>query len=465
MIFNVGFLSNAQRSQIRLRVTILGILIAVSLSACTVHHTFNYEPEEIDDAAKTDLRIAVMPFRENRKHVDDGSTGWAYVPLVPTAAKTVDAPQDESARSRAEYYYPDLIAYALALDLIHNHVGSLVHLNPPTLEHYDIVIEGSLDGLPITTRKLTYGVGPAAFLLTTFGFPSGANAVEVQATYAVNLPGEESPIYEKQHTGDYVATQWSGQEKEFSSDDIIAKHGAASHIHGIVEGFHEVSEAFLVDAAPVIQNQAAGHTEKDARFSYYRRLDPELREFEATLKRTSGSIRARVAREYKKRLKILEKYRQKEWQRVVEQQNYRNETLARRLVQIANIRGQQINIKRQQYLAEEKREREMQKQFFSALSAGLMPATRAMSQQGSDNSQTWSMLAKDVGNAMSALPPAPPPVADSRHLIDRIDRNMTGLEGIGSDPFDLIEGATVEELRAKFLRLYRDRTTPLRFLV
>lgn len=447
--------------------SLLLLLGGIFLAGCggKVYRDFRYDPQEIDEAPQTQLSIAVIPFEENRKKVDEGSTNWAYVPLMPTAIEKFDAPQDESARNRAEYYYPDLLAYSLAVDLIHNNVGSVVHLNPAVTDHYDIVIRGSLDGMPVSKRKLTYGLGPAAFLTGMIGLPSGTNAIETMATYEIYQPGAPEPLYSAQHTGEYARPQWGGDELAFDDGKTMTKHYRTPYMHYLLQGFQEITENFIVQSAPVVSAVGAKSSDKTRRFRYYESLDPEVGQIKRALKNTSGVKKKSLAHEYKKRLKLLELYRQKEWEELIKQQVYRNETLAKRLTQIAQVRQQERTIRRNQFLAEESRREAQRKQFFGALAAGLQPALRHASSRNGANSETWGVMAKDVGSAMAAMPEAPPPVPDTMHLLDEINVDMTGLEGIGSDPFAKLKGATLQEVRQNFLRLYRSKTQNVRALL
>ncbi|MCB0331140.1 MAG: hypothetical protein KDD70_15835, partial [Bdellovibrionales bacterium] len=280
----------------------------LSFAGCSTHRDFTYEPQSIEEAPQSVLKIAVMPFQENRKTRSDGSLDIANLPFVPSASKVEDAPQEITVRESGEYYYPDLLAYALTLDLIHNKVGSIVHLDPVVTEHYDIVIRGTLDGVPLTTERLSYGLGAASGVLRIVGVPSGSNTLEVIATYDMSEPGKTPSLYREQLKGEYSQTQWNGTEKIWGQQDnpVVLPGNAAPYIHGLLEAFHDITEEFITKSASQVEQLAAGLSDRESRFRYYRSLDPTLVRLESAIQRSSGSRKSNYLTEYKRRLVFLE---------------------------------------------------------------------------------------------------------------------------------------------------------------
>ena len=246
---------------------VLLAFLALITSACTKRYNFQYEPEPIEGAKQSDLRIAVMPFGDERKLIDEGSKNLAYVPLVPTSANVKDAPQSEMDRHRGVYYYPDLVAFGIALDVGANKLGSVAHFNPEMKEDYDLIIEGSVLSLAQTDRNLTYGLSVAAPLTQMIGLPQGSKGIDFKARYIIKKHSGEV-LYDQIHESDWSSVQ---QGMPF--------------MEGINSTIREGNTAFLTAALPVLEKTARKDLAPRRKRQFYAALDPSLRNLDAERRR------------------------------------------------------------------------------------------------------------------------------------------------------------------------------------
>ena len=431
------------------------VALSVFMCACSIRQDFSYVPEAIEELPHTRLKIAVLPFVDNREVLDSGSTGLAWVPGVPTSAKTVDAPQDLSDRNRPVYYFPDLVAYGLALDLIRNNVGSIVHFDPEVKDDYDLVIDGSIDSLAKTNRRITYGLGPAAFALYMFGIPALSKSVDFKASYRVKLPGGDN-VFFKEYDTDWGTALWGGSSIEEGERNIPLMEGINSTIR-------ESNTQFLTDAAPVISSQALKSNQRDRLWRFYTALDPELRVLEIELQRLGRGNelrRNRVSVEISKRERILEKYRQAEEQILAKQQQYIFQVQEARLQHITQLRSQTRVIEERQRQLEQAAAQQQNRAIAGALLAGMVPAYNSAATAGDWSSAQSAMMAQDIASGLSAVPPPPPPPPDLSPYLRQLDVSFDGLES-GGNLLAGIRGSSLQEIRQKFLRAYRGKITPL----
>ena len=158
-----------------------------------------------------------------------------------------------------------------------------------------------------------------------------------------------------------------------------------------------------------------------------------------------------------KRESWLEKYRKAEREIISAQQvHYYKKQLAR-LEQINKVRSQKRAIEVKQAQMQQKANKAAMAGFSQALLAGALPALKA-SQGGSWKTQHSMMALEDTANALQAMPEIEQP-PDLSHHIEKLNVSFQGLEGIGVG--NLKSNAKLRDVRAKFLKWYTRRTTPL----
>lgn len=426
--------------------------ILVLLLGCSMREDFAYEPEMISGAKHTQLRIAVMPLADSRQHVDSGAKALAWVPLVPSAANTVDAPQDPGERSRGEFYFPDLISYCLALDLLKNQVGQVVHFAPEMLEDYDVVIDGAIESLARSERNITYGLGPAVLPLKMFGVPTDGKSVEFKATYRVQAPAG-TPLFVKQYD-----TSWSS----------VSYGDRMPMMEGINSAIRESNTDFLKDALPLIANLDDEDKESSRAYRFYVSLDPELDTLYAENQRltsagsASSSYSMRLSREIKQRERWLESYRQAEQEIVAKQQQQIYQMQAQRIDAINRLKYEERAIKQEQKRMEDEAQIARNRAAAGALLAGLRPAYAQASGANAWNAGSSAQALQDTSAALAAMPrvTAPPP-PDLTPYLDRLNVSFEGLPSAGGNPFKNLRGGSLREIRGKFLAQYRRLVTPL----
>ncbi len=434
----------------RLNSSIAALIISLwILSGCSVRHDFVYQPEDVEALAQTPLRIAVLPFNDQREFVDDGIKDLAYIPLVPTASNTTDAPQSKHDRKRGVYYFPDLVAYGLALDLAATRAGSVAHFAPEVIEDYDIIIDGSILSMAKTDRSLTYGLSAAAFPLHMLGAPSDAKSIDFVATYRVRQPNGQL-LYEATHEADWTTVRES-----------------VPFMEGINESIKEANVTFLEAFAPTFNSLNRQDLNARRRRYFYAALDSELKNFDAEriklIKqgRTNTRKFKKITAQMNKREKWLEKYRTAERKIVNAQQEHIFEKQYLRLQKINEIRAQKRAIVAKQQAMEDAKNRQAMKNFAGALVAGVTPALQSANALGSWKTETTMTALQDVSSAFSAVPPDPtePPPDMSKYLAE-LDVDFAGLESAAAHTHKKRGG--IAYTRSKFLNWYRKRITPLR---
>lgn len=426
------------------------IVVVAVFSACTIRRDFLYEPEVVDGMPKTSLRIAVMPFVDKRQSINQGSPYYAYIPLMPTSAKVVDSPQSDTDRRSGKYFFPDLIAYGLALDLSKNRAGSVVHFAPQATDDYDIVIRGELLSMAETDRKITYGLSVAAELLNIVGVPTKSNSSDFKAEYRVEQPN--GTVFFKQIYED----SWT------TVNDVPI-------MEGINDNIRDTNTEFLKALKPVLLKLDTKDAELRRIHRFYAQLDPELKQFDAERRRSIKADRSntrffrRLTGEMKKREKWLEIYRAGEWKILTRQQEQIYELQAKRLDAINRIRQQRRAIIAQQEDLKQRKSRAQSRALTSALVAGLVPAMQgAQAAGGTWRSENTLAAFRDTSAALSQIPQdLDAPVPDLSSYLRELNTSFGGLASAGGNPFKNIRGASLSEIRTNFLKQYRKLITPM----
>lgn len=442
---------------------LLSLLLAL-FSGCSNNLHFKYEPSEIEppQAAQENIRklkIAVMTFEDARETDHSGSTNYALIPLVPTWKETVSSNQGaKQSFTSADYYYPGLIAYAIARDLEANAMAGTVHLNPSVTEHYDLVIRGRLTRLEFSSRKLTYGLSAAGQLLQMVFLPTGFVSVDSEADIEVFSPVLNEVVYASSLSGDWGNAAYNSHEDSFLDEVATADKGRRK-IHGVVDCFREISEALIEDITPEIEILAEEINDSARKEAFYSSLDPQLASLAARLKSPAVPANAKsgIARTIRTRVAALETYRQKEFQRLQQEDQLKRAILDKRHRAIEARRNQIAHYKYQQMQVEKQRGELAGKQFGSvarAVAQGM--ATRNQSGFYSRDENLQAAL-QDFATGAAQIEPVSIPAFPADELIAQLDQNLPGLPALGADPFAEYGKRTLPEIRQRFLQKYRSR--------
>lgn len=434
----------------------LVMLFVGSGAACApVHHDFSYTPNQVSQPARpSPLKVAVLPFVDKRVEIDEGSHAWSWLPLVPSAAETRDGPQDPGARDEADYYFPDLVAYTIALDLIQNGVGARVDLAAPALEDYDLVVHGTLNATTQSDRVLSYGLGPLGGATSMIGLPQKSKSVTYDVTYVV-YDSEAQPILEKT-----IAKEWSKLDWSSSGQN-------SPIMTGFVETIQEANHEFVAELVQRLQSPPFSSGQQvvaDRVRRFHDRLDPEL----SQLLTERDRVRAKPGDLYRlyqddltyeigKRAELLESWRRVEERIIALQQVHVYETQAKRLDQIAHVRAAKRSAAHEQQQLARKHRSAILQPLAAAFVAGTVPTMKdANATGGTWNSNHWQQWSRDMSAALSVVPDAPPP-PDLTPLLQDLDIDMDGLESAGGVIVGL-RGNNVPELRRNFLARYSEQT-------
>ena len=93
--------------------------------------------------------------------------------MIPFATASSDRRQSPAERYESDYYYPDLISYTIALELVGNGIATRVDIAPPALEDYDLILHGVLHSTKTWDRRISYGLGFLSGVTVLVGFPQG----------------------------------------------------------------------------------------------------------------------------------------------------------------------------------------------------------------------------------------------------------------------------------------------------
>lgn len=418
------------------------------LSACgPVTHHFGYQGHEIDNAPQTKLLIAVLSFEDHRVAKDEGSVNWAYVPLVPTASRTVQKYQPSAENVGADYYYPGLVAYALAQDLRKNNVGAIVHLNPEFTDQYDLVISGSLDELSLSARVNTYGLSFLGRFLVVALLPMGSIGADYSATYTVSAPGEK-PFYNKKFSGDWSSPIWSNDAENFL--DNVHNRQYVQNVHAVSKCLEEANDDFLTELAGVIKKEEGNLTPEVRELVYFSALDPQYLDI------YDRADNPRYLQQLQQRTTWLKKYQDKEWERLLKEEAFKDKAINERLNLLASTRAQKIRVLQ----AEERAQKAADEATFGQLASVLqVSAGTALYRQehGVDDASNIRTLATDLSEGISRVEPVNLPKVPTASLLAEADRSGAELQGFGSGVIASLDGRTVKDLREKFIRLYRQR--------
>lgn len=431
---------------------LLMVALLATASACgPVYHDFSYRPNDVP-TARSGLKIAIIPFVDERETKDSGSHGLAWVPGVLWATESRDQRQDPESVARTEYFYPGLVAYTLALDLAHNGVGARVDIAPPALEDYDLIIHGKLRSFEERDQVLSYGLGPASGITAIVGLPQGHRTVHLDLTYVAYDAKGETVLNEP------VVRDWS--------DTFWDKKQAKPIMHGRVMTLREANGVFLQRLVPVlggtpfVPERAA--VMQRVRI-YHARLDPELPQLLAERQRArthAAEYAAAVDREIHRRAGFLESYRRTEDRIISDQQQIVWQRQHQILVETAQIRTLQRQTEAEHERMKNEAFHAAMRPLAGAFVAGTMPALGAAQAQGQWASPQWEMLTKDLSTALAAMPPPPPPPPDLRSVLAEIGID-SARDGSPGEMLGAISGNSIPDLRDKFLRLYATKKVPL----
>ena len=429
-------------------VVFFSVAVLLAAGCGKIYQNYDYQGQEIENLPGTTLRIAVLPFQDKRTTFDKGSFKLAYLPLVPSSARRVQRKQTEADRSAADYYYPGLIAHSLQSDLKKNNVAE-VHYAPQVLDHYDLVFDGDLNNLILSARNNTYGLSYAGRLLAMIGLPPAYISVSTNASYRASLASGEI-LFEEAYDGSWGWIGGSGSEEEFLEE--VHAFGSPQNIHGTVTGFREMNEQFLNAVSESIRNLAEVVDDTFRAQGFYAALDPDMqvltRRLEQNLTRRDQSL-------YQQRQQWLERYRQHEWRWLEKEEVAKQKLITKRLIALAQLRNQKRNVKIARKAAERARTKAFMGQFASVLAAsGQAMATRRNA--GISDSVARDAFLRDAARGMGGIRPSNiPSVPDDRLLAQLGRTDFRGLSAVDINSIANIRGATIAEMRAKFLRLYR----------
>ncbi|MDD2943914.1 MAG: hypothetical protein PHC51_13220 [bacterium] len=436
---------------------VLTFLVFFFGTACgPITNHFGYPGHEIESAPRTPLRIAVFSFEDRRVSKDEGSIDWAYVPLVPTASRTIQKAQPSPDSIGAEYYYPGLVAYALAQDLRKNNVGAVVHLNPEFTDQYDLVITGTLDELGLSARLNTYGLSFLGRFLVVALLPMGSIGADYAATYSISAPGEE-PFHSVQLRGDWSMPIWSTDSENFL--DNVHNSQYVQNVHAVTKCLEEANEKFVEELDRVIKTQKDSLTPEVRELVYFTSLDPaylEIYDRAGSYESEGRAMDRAYYQQWQERTSWLKKYQTKEWQRLEKEDSFKHKAIIERLNLLASTRNQKILV----LAAEQRAQRAAEEASFGQL-ADVLQVSAGMAmyrhEHGVDSSSNIRTLAADLGEGLSRVEPVDVPKMPTQTLLADVDREGAQIQGFGKSVIASLDGRTVKELREKFIRLYRSR--------
>ncbi len=433
----------------------VAVLLAAILSACSgkpIYRDFVYHPQALQGAPETDLKIALLPFADDREEHDSGSHAWNYLPGVLYATESSDDRQTEADRHGSDYYFPDLLPYTLALDLVSNGVSRRVDFSPPALEDYDVVIHGMIHSTELRNQKYSYGLGPASFLTQAVGLPQGEQAALYDVSYRV-YTGDGEKVGELR-----VQREWS--PLYWDEDQVQPK------IQGVVENVQSGNEEALawvvatLGRAPITPYQET----IDRRIrTYHERLDPNLAGLITERDRARsdpgmGGYAEMVDDEIHRRARLLEKYRRVEQKVIAKQQEFVYDSQYRRLAQLGEYRAAQRQAASSARRAREQHERAQKQRLSSALVGGLIPLMNSMSSYNANDPSAAQSAAMDAavlraGQSFSSYEEPPPP-PDMNEMMQGIEMDM-GDHGAAGASLGGISGNNIVKIRERFLVKYR----------
>ncbi len=438
------------------RVWFFGLALLLPVMGCTVYPDFVYPTHKIVGAEPTGLKIAVLPFEDQRKTLDHGSKGWSYLPLIPWASHSEDRRQASSDRFTENYYWPDLVPYAIALELIDNKISHRVDIAPAALEDYDLIIHGVLKSTKTRDRRISYGLGPLGFITSLIALPQGSVAREFTASYAIyDARGEQ--IEQHEYAQPWSSFHWGG--------------GAPPMMHGLVTGIRDANKDFVTQLVAKLKQPPYSDLRKvrDERIRlYHTRLDPELGQLieeRDRVRQKDGQLYQNYAQdltaEIMRRGRNLEKYRRAEQTIIAKQQQHIYETQHLRLEQIAGVRRARRVAIAKQAAAKQAHSRAVMSSLAGAVAGGLVPTSQALNATGGNLTPALqSQMAQDLSAALAAMPDAPPPPPDMSGEIAKLHvdtRHMASAGGL----LQGLQGNNLAEIRGQFLKRYAKTTRSL----
>jgi hypothetical protein len=141
--------------------------------------------------ARTDLRVAVLPFGDARPTHEEPLGGWLLVPLVPYSSSSQDREDERSDAPDADRFYRQ-VPRLLAAELQRSGLFARVdyrddgQVDPAA---YDLVISGELRACRREEVRTLYGITVGALPLWALGAPLGTDRVSWDLVVELRLAG------------------------------------------------------------------------------------------------------------------------------------------------------------------------------------------------------------------------------------------------------------------------------------
>ncbi|MBI5376114.1 MAG: hypothetical protein HZA77_11810 [Candidatus Schekmanbacteria bacterium] len=185
------------------------VAIIFIFTSCTTTSKWTYPPDpthliKLYDTPKLPLKIAVLPFKDNRRNHNTMATLYlGYIPLFPFGYVEYDRPDTQRAfvtigsTGGPAYIFnpPEDVAKAVTRSLNESGIFKEAYFSYGGDETADLILSGEVDSTLYNGKIFTYGLSFVGPCLWSLGLPSGSSNNELEVKLSL-LTRDNKKIWE-----------------------------------------------------------------------------------------------------------------------------------------------------------------------------------------------------------------------------------------------------------------------------
>ena len=185
---------------------VLFIFLVQVLSGCGETAKFVYPPDpkrlvKLSDIPKYDLRVAVLPFEEERSDTNSSTGIWiSMIPLVPYGSAHYDRPDAAKMFLSIvgfDFNVSEDLSKAVVASLSRSNLFKNVYFSyGGDVENADLIVKGIVKSTHYKGTVFSYCISFASAYLWILGLPAGSSTNELVIEMSVNSHKSKEPVWE-----------------------------------------------------------------------------------------------------------------------------------------------------------------------------------------------------------------------------------------------------------------------------
>jgi hypothetical protein len=211
--------------------------------------------------ARTDLRVAVVPFGDSRGFEQEGISWWLLAPLVPWSTGAAERPEETEVNTDHADHFRLQVPRVLAQYLHHAGLfGRVAYLPNGTAdpEEWDLVITGEVARCRRDEMRTLYGLSAGGVALWFLGAPMGYDRVGWELKLALRDARSGAALKRVHHS--HAETRWKGLywgADGFPDDEAELLRQVFASVAADLDGaLNTVAELQTMTARPMLSRSA-----------------------------------------------------------------------------------------------------------------------------------------------------------------------------------------------------------------